>query len=1239
MKKTLTLVLAILVGASVLFGMKQNNPKRLTTNKDVVLLAGQNIMVPQSLLDQEKQVTLHKRQNDDSGIFPVKVQNTGEENVSRDCSGGDCWNLQHVGEDTQWYLGSGDAGDTMAIAFQAAVPCIVQEVYIKWFDGGNVTAFGASMSDEAIAATNGTGASVNMNDGTVWARGTAPFTPIGTLQTNPTPNSIPDYTPDWTLQMDIGGTFQVGDETDLSDNPPFLIVFVKGGVQPHPLAADVFTGMSYNWFGGPWTSGPDGDVFTPDGDWGDGYGWGNYQSSGSLGNGVIDHAVQVRVTYPWGAPIAANPGILPNTYATDDTRTVPVDLFDDVEDGFGIDANDVVEFHWAIDGAEQAPMFLDEASLIDVGADGNGVYGFDITYSAGAGSEISYWIVATDNNGLDSQTTPISFLVVAPSNPDADLLFIADSDHQYYFGQYEDVATALGYNFEVWNVKENNGIDYSVINHGWTNIIVYGWGNQSLPAVAGEVDPGYGDFLANGGDLLIADQDWFYGHGLDSNPVFGAGDPAYDWFGLSGGTNDPDDDGDSGNGGSGDTTITALAAGLPDMHLQNAMYGTSNWSDFLEPDLATAIFQGEQTENVVGTAYETAVRGSKRVCLGFTADAAVDTTETGEVYYTDEFASYVEYFLTWFDVASPPQPTIASGPSDIIYNDAGQEVTADVFDVNGDDFTVALWWTVNGGAPESVAMTLAGRALYTGTIPAMEGGSNVEYWVEATDADGTASSATGTYFVFAPTSDVLFVLNNEMDAGSYPGLYYFYDAYGTGDLWQYPDFWLGAVNADLLGFYDTVFEINSTGTWANFADHYAVIADWLATGNKNYFVAGDEMLGMLYGWADMDFADGDFWYDLGITHVYNDIGSGGAAPSPLDAVAGDLLSGPLYDGVMALGDGSYVEYDPDYEIGLTNWMDGFSVREDANALLWDQATGYAVGVYRTWANGNKTVLLGIDPLAVNSAPTYVWWGATQEGPTKMSLDWFHDLLCEGALGDVNGDGNTDILDVVQLVGGILGTVTLEDCSLVYADANEDGSIDILDVVLIVSWILNPRGDNATSASILQTENGVELVADGYVGGIQMDLIHGDDFSIELSDNAYVADYVTNGNTTTVLIVAPEGELFTVSGDYQIENVIGATTDGYLEVGVNAPTEFSLSTAYPNPFNPTTSFNLNIPADGQASVKVYNVVGQLVKVLVDDNMTAGYHTITWDASNVPSGMYLIRAEVGSNIATQKVMLLK
>ncbi|MDC0145620.1 T9SS type A sorting domain-containing protein, partial [bacterium] len=251
--------------------------------------------------------------------------------------------------------------------------------------------------------------------------------------------------------------------------------------------------------------------------------------------------------------------------------------------------------------------------------------------------------------------------------------------------------------------------------------------------------------------------------------------------------------------------------------------------------------------------------------------------------------------------------------------------------------------------------------------------------------------------------------------------------------------------------------------------------------------------------------------------------------------------------------------------------------------------------------------------------------------------------CDGqAAGDANGDGTVNVLDVVGIVNHILaGGNGLEGCNLDVADFNGDETVNVLDVVAIVNLILagGGRGADATDATMNTTENGVNISADGYIGGVQMTLSHDADFSIELTNDAYIAEYKTDGNKTTLIVINPENEvIFTSTGDFKVEEVLVTNSEEFITV-TEANVEFSLSNAYPNPFNPTTTIELNLSEASYASVKVFNLKGETVGVLMDGMVDASTYTMTWDASNLSSGVYMIRAEANGQIATQKVMLVK
>src|SRR3990172_1448953 len=88
-----------------------------------------------------------------------------------------------------------------------------------------------------------------------------------------------------------------------------------------------------------------------------------------------------------------------------------------------------------------------------------------------------------------------------------------------------------------------------------------------------------------------------------------------------------------------------------------------------------------------------------------------------------------------------------------------------------------------------------------------------------------------------------------------------------------------------------------------------------------------------------------------------------------------------------------------------------------------------------------------------------------------------------------------------------------------------------------------------------------------------------------------------------------------------------------------PTEYILTQNYPNPFNPATKINFSLPKDSDVELTVYNILGQQVEVLVNGFRNAGTYELTWDASNLPSGVYIYRLETGSNVISKKMMLLK
>jgi hypothetical protein len=102
------------------------------------------------------------------------------------------------------------------------------------------------------------------------------------------------------------------------------------------------------------------------------------------------------------------------------------------------------------------------------------------------------------------------------------------------------------------------------------------------------------------------------------------------------------------------------------------------------------------------------------------------------------------------------------------------------------------------------------------------------------------------------------------------------------------------------------------------------------------------------------------------------------------------------------------------------------------------------------------------------------------------------------------------------------------------------------------------------------------------------------------------------------------------GNFEYSNII--------EVEI-APLVFSLSQNYPNPFNPSTKINYSIPQSSNVVIKVFDILGNEVATLVNEQKPAGSYEIEFNATNFPSGVYCYQLKAGTFIETKKMLLVK
>ena len=162
-------------------------------------------------------------------------------------------------------------------------------------------------------------------------------------------------------------------------------------------------------------------------------------------------------------------------------------------------------------------------------------------------------------------------------------------------------------------------------------------------------------------------------------------------------------------------------------------------------------------------------------------------------------------------------------------------------------------------------------------------------------------------------------------------------------------------------------------------------------------------------------------------------------------------------------------------------------------------------------------------------------------------------------------------------------------------------------------------------------------------------------SVSASTTSYVDnDYTVSNNTTTQLFydvryvyssTLPDNTPYTTESDPNYVNIYGQTVASYNDsqketasAAQEIPSDYSIEN-YPNPFNPTTTINYQLPENGFVTIKVYDVLGKEVATLVNENKSAGYYNVNFDASKLTSGVYIYTINANGFAQSKKMLLMK
>ncbi|MGD8778347.1 MAG: T9SS type A sorting domain-containing protein [Ignavibacteria bacterium] len=154
--------------------------------------------------------------------------------------------------------------------------------------------------------------------------------------------------------------------------------------------------------------------------------------------------------------------------------------------------------------------------------------------------------------------------------------------------------------------------------------------------------------------------------------------------------------------------------------------------------------------------------------------------------------------------------------------------------------------------------------------------------------------------------------------------------------------------------------------------------------------------------------------------------------------------------------------------------------------------------------------------------------------------------------------------------------------------------------------------------------------------------------IKFSQNNYSFDEILSGEESTAVFEFDVDEEAPVNNEAEIVfGILGKDNQQWqktIKVTVLPPDNFELFQNYPNPFNPSTIISYQLPEEGKVTLKIYNILGEQVKELVNETKKPGLHKVNWNASNLASGMYVysIYAELNNGekqLQKKKMLLVK
>jgi hypothetical protein len=288
--------------------------------------------------------------------------------------------------------------------------------------------------------------------------------------------------------------------------------------------------------------------------------------------------------------------------------------------------------------------------------------------------------------------------------------------------------------------------------------------------------------------------------------------------------------------------------------------------------------------------------------------------------------------------------------------------------------------------------------------------------------------------------------------------------------------------------------------------------------------------------------------------------------------------------------------------------------------------------------------------------------AVTSSPLPHPLILVSDIEFPGFPGNCTGFIPLGTINEFQLGSGI-GT-TAGHSNIVMGDFDGDTDLDLitLETFSSVMFIRNQGNLNFTSESISATgaqgittmdyendgdldfltvnerleDNGITVFLNDGTGSFTARENCFFPFATGRPRSVVASDFDQDGKTDIAIVT---GVATGVDSLFVLYNLGGGTVGIQEEEIENIPTNFSLAQNYPNPFNPSTTIQFSLPKSGEVTLKIYNLLGEEVKTLVNEFREIGNHSVQYNANNLSSGIYFYRLQAGSFNQVKKMILIK